>query len=54
MGRAQQSGRTSKRKPEGGDEIEKLREENKQLRELVAHLSKLAVVQIIEPAESGE
>jgi hypothetical protein len=41
-----------KRKSQG--EIEELREENRRLRELVAHLSKLAVERITETVEPGE
>jgi hypothetical protein len=57
MGRAQRSNRTQllpKRKPSTRNEIEQLREENRQLRELVAHLSKLAVARIAEAAKSEE
>jgi hypothetical protein len=36
------------------NEIEELREENRQLRELVAHLSKLALGRISEAAEPKE
>jgi hypothetical protein len=36
------------------NEIEELREENRQLRELVAHLSKLALERITETAEPRE
>jgi hypothetical protein len=43
-----------KRKVKSQNEIEELREENRQLRELVAHLSKLALERITEPAESRE
>jgi hypothetical protein len=35
-------------------EIEQLREENRQLRELVAHLAKLALNRITEATEPGE
>jgi hypothetical protein len=41
----------SKHKVKTRDEIEKLREENKKLRELVAHLSKLALTRITESPE---
>jgi hypothetical protein len=56
MGHAQRSNRAQlpKRKPSIRNEIEELREENRQLRELVAHLSKLAVARITEAAESEE
>jgi hypothetical protein len=43
-----------KRKVRIRNEIEKLREENRQLRELVAHLSQLALARITEAAEPGE
>jgi hypothetical protein len=43
-----------KRKVKTRDKIEELREENRKLRELVAHLSKLAVARITEAAEAGE
>ena len=42
-----------KRKVKTRNEIEELREENRQLRELVAHLSKLALERVTEIAESG-
>ena len=57
MGHAQRSNRARllpKRKPSTRNEIEQLREENRQLRELVAHLSKLAIARITEAAESEE
>lgn len=43
-----------KRKVKTQDEIEELREENRKLRELVAHLSKVAVARITEAGEPGE
>jgi hypothetical protein len=43
-----------KRKVKTPNEIEELREENRRLRELVAHLSKLAVERITETVEPGE
>jgi predicted nucleic acid-binding Zn-ribbon protein len=43
-----------KRKIKTRNEIEELREENRQLRELVAHLSKVALARITEAAEAGE
>ena len=43
-----------KRKTKTRNETGELREENRQLRELIAHLSELAVTQITEEAESGE
>ena len=59
MGHVQRSDRRraqslSKRKTKTRNEIGELREENRQLRELIAHLSELAVTQITEEAESGE
>jgi hypothetical protein len=42
------------RKVKSRNEVEELREENRQLRELVAKLSKLAVGRTTEGAESGE
>jgi hypothetical protein len=59
MGRTQRSDRhraqvLPKRKVKSQNEIEELREENRQLRELVAHLSMLALERITEPAESRE
>jgi hypothetical protein len=35
-------------------EIDELRDENRQLRELVAHLSKLVLIRIAEAAKPGE
>jgi hypothetical protein len=49
MGHSKQSNRYRAR-----SEIDELREENKQLRELVAHLSKLVLVRIAEAAKPGE
>jgi hypothetical protein len=43
-----------KRENKFRNEIEKLRKENRQLRELVARLSKLAVIHITETTEAGE
>jgi len=43
-----------KRKAKAQNEIEELREENRRLRELVAHLSKLALERVTEIAEPGE
>jgi hypothetical protein len=57
MGHAQRSNRAQrvpKRKPSTRNEIEALREENRQLRELVTHLSKLALIRIAEAAGSEE
>ena len=59
MGHVQRSDRRhvqalSKRKTKTRNETGELREENRQLRELIAHLSELAVTQITEEAESGE
>jgi hypothetical protein len=59
MGRAQGSyGRGAqtlpKRKPKTRNELEDLREENKQLRELVAHLSELILTRITDAVEPGE
>ena len=59
MGRIQRSDRhrvqaLPKRKVKTRNEIEELREENRQLRELVAHLSKLALGRISEAAEPKE
>jgi hypothetical protein len=59
MGRTQRSNRhraqaLPKRKIKTRNEIEELREENRRLRELVAHLSKLALTRITEAAEPGE
>jgi hypothetical protein len=57
MGRIQRSGERHaqalpKHKVRTLNEMEELREENRQLRELVAHLSKLVLVQIAEPTKS--
>jgi hypothetical protein len=49
MGRSKQSNRHRAR-----SEIDELREENKQLREVVAHLSKLVLIRIAEGAKPGE
>jgi len=60
MGRALRTDRyraraLPKRKVKAQDEIEELREENRRLRELVAHLSKLALERVTEiTAEPGE
>jgi len=59
MGHIQRSERhraqaLSRRKAKTRNEIGELREENRQLRELVAHLSKLALTRITEPAEPEE
>jgi hypothetical protein len=59
MGRVRRNGGNHaqallKRKGKSQDEVEKLREENRRLRELVAHLSKLAVIRIAAEADSGE
>ena len=59
MGRTQRSDRhrtqaLPKRKVKTQTEIEELREENRRLRELVAHLSKLALGRITEAAEPEE
>jgi hypothetical protein len=59
MGRTQRSDRhraqaLSKHKVKTRDKIEELREENRKLRELVAHLSKLALTRIAESAEPEE
>lgn len=59
MGRRQRADRhraqaLPKRKVKTQTEIEELREENRRLRELVAHLSKLALTRITEAAEPGE
>ena len=56
MGRLQRADRhraqaPPKRKVKTQTEIEELREENRQLRELVAHLSKLALGRITEAVE---
>jgi hypothetical protein len=62
MGRIQRSDRSDrhraqalpKRKVKTRNEVEQLRKENRQLRELVAHLSKLALARITEAAGPGE
>jgi len=59
MGRIRRSDRhraqaPSKHKVKPRDKIGELREENRKLRELVAHLSKLAIARIAEAAESEE
>jgi hypothetical protein len=59
MGRTPRSDRyraraLPKRKLKTRDEVEELREENRKLRELVAHLSKVAVTRITEAAEPVE
>ena len=59
MGRLQRAGRhraqaLPKRKVKTQPEIEELREENRRLRELVAHLTKLALGRITEAAEPEE
>jgi len=59
MGRLQRADRhraqaLPKRKVKTRTEIEELREENRRLRELVAHLSKLALTRIAEAAEPEE
>ena len=59
MGRRQRPDRhraqaLPKRKVKTQTEIEELREENRRLRELVAHLSKLALGRITEAAEPEE
>ena len=59
MGRLQRADRhraqaLPKRKVKTQTEIEELREENRRLRELVAHLSKLALGRITEAAEAEE
>jgi hypothetical protein len=51
MGRIQRSGA---RKIRTLNEIDELREENRQLRELVAHLSKLVLVRIADATRSEE
>lgn len=43
-----------KRTVKARNEIEELREENRRLRELVAHLSKLALERVTEAAEPSE
>jgi hypothetical protein len=42
------------KQPRARNEIEELREENRQLRELVAHLSQLALIRIAEAAKPRE
>ena len=59
MGRIRRSDRhraqaPPKHKVKTRDKIGELREENRQLRELVAHLSKLALTRITESAEPEE
>lgn len=59
MGRTPRSGRyraqaLPKPKTETPNEIERLRKENRQLRELVAHLAKVALDRIADAAKSGE
>jgi hypothetical protein len=59
MGRIQRPGgrhaqALPKHKIKTVNEIEELREENRQLRELVAHLSKLVLVRIAEATQSEE
>jgi hypothetical protein len=59
MGRRQRTDRhhaqaLPKRKVKTQTKIAELREENRRLRELVAHLSKLALGQITEAAEAEE
>jgi hypothetical protein len=59
MGRLQRADRhraqaLPKRKVKTQTKIEELREENRRLRELVAHLSKLALGRITEAAELEE
>jgi hypothetical protein len=49
MGRSKQSNRHRVR-----SEIDELRNENRRLRELVAHLSKLVLTRIAEAAKPGE
>lgn len=43
-----------KRKFRAQNKIEELRDENRRLRELVAHLSKLALERVTETADPGE
>ena len=43
-----------RRKPKTRNELEEIREENKQLRELVAHLSELILTRITEAVEPEE
>ena len=59
MGRRQRADRhraqaLPKRKVKTQTKIEELREENRRLRELVAHLSKLALSRITEAAKAEE
>jgi transposase-like protein len=59
MGRVLRSARhraqaPPKRAVKAQNEIEELREENRRLRELVAHLSKIALERVTEAAEPGE
>jgi len=58
MGRIRRSNRhraqAPKHKVKTRDKIGELREENRKLRELVAHLSKLALTRITESAEPEE
>ena len=59
MGRIRRSDRhraqaPSKHKVRTRDRLGELQEENRKLRELVAHLSKLALTRITEPAEPEE
>jgi hypothetical protein len=59
MGRRQRADRhraqaLPKRKVKTQTEIEELREENRRLRELVAHLSKLALGRITQAAKAEE
>ena len=59
MGRIRRSGRhraqaPSNHKVKTRDKIGELREENRKLRELVAHLSKLALTRITESSEPEE
>jgi hypothetical protein len=48
MGRSKQSNRCIR------SEIDELRDENRRLRELIAHLSKLVLTRIAEAAKPGE
>jgi hypothetical protein len=59
MGRIRRSGRhraqaQPKHKVKTRDKIGELREENRKLREMVAHLSKIALTRITEPPELEE
>jgi len=59
MGRIRRSGRhraqaLPKHKVKARDKIGELREENRKLRELVAHLSELALTRITESSEPEE